>query len=96
MGASSFKELNDFENVMIPVPYYLFKEISLKKNIVNIEDELNKALIEDLILIEGIHQNNIMNINMKFNSGISKVSKGQCLNRSLPLWKISTDSTNLL
>ena len=64
MGASSFKELNDFENVMIPVPYYLFKKFH-KKNIVNIEDELNKALIEDLILIEGIHQNNIMNINMR-------------------------------
>ena len=96
MGASSLNELNDFENVMIPVPDYLFKEISLNKDIKNIEDELNKALIEDLILAEGIYQSSISNINMMFNSGISKISKGQCINRNLPLWKISSDTTNSL
>ena len=96
MGASSLKEFNDFENVIIPVPNYLFEEISLNKDIKSIEDELNKALIEDLILAEGIYQSNISNINMMFNTGISKVSKGQCINRSLPLWKVSTDTTNPL
>lgn len=96
MGASSLNELNDFENVIIPVPDYLFKEISLNKDIKNIEDELNKALIEDLILAEGIYQSSISNINMMFNSGISKISKGQCINRNLPLWKISSDTTNSL
>ena len=96
MGASSLNELNDFENVMIPAPDYLFKEISLNKDIKNIEDELNKALIEDLILAEGIYQSSISNINMMFNSGISKISKGQCINRNLPLWKISSNTTNSL
>ena len=96
MGASSLNELNDFENVMIPVPDYLFEEISLNKDIKNIEDELNKALIEDLILAEGIYQSSISNINMMFNSGISKISKGQCINRNLPLWKISSNTTNSL
>ena len=96
MGASSLKELNDFENVIIPIPDYLFKEISLNKYIKSIGDELNKALIEDLILAEGIYQSNISNINMMFNSGISKVSEGQCINRSLPLWKVSPDITNPL
>ena len=96
MGASSLKELNDFENVIIPVPEYLFEEISLNKDIKSIRDELNKALIEDLILAEGIYQSNISNINMMFNSGISKVSKGQCINRNLPLWKVSSDKTNPL
>jgi hypothetical protein len=96
MGASSLNELNDFENVIIPVPDYLFKEISLNKDIKNIEDELNKALIEDLILAEGIYQSSISNINMMFNSGISKISKGRCINRNLPLWKISSDTTNSL
>jgi len=96
MGASSLKELNDFENIIIPVPSYLFKEISLNKDIISIEDELNKALIEDLILAERIYQSNISNINMMFNSGISKVSKGQCINRNLPLWEVSTGITNPL
>jgi len=96
MGASSLKELNDFENVMIPVPSYLFKKISLNENIKNIEDELNKALVEDLILAEGIYQSNISNINMMFNSGISKVSKGQCINRNLPLWEVTPNITNPL
>ena len=76
MGASSLNELNDFENVMIPVPDYLFKEISLNKDIKNIEDELNKALIEDLILAEGIYQSSISNINMMFNSGFQKSRNG--------------------
>ena len=62
------------------------------KDIKSIEDELNKALIEDLILAERIYQSNISNINMMFNSGISKVLKGQCINRNLPLWKVSTDT----
>lgn len=96
MEASSLKELNDFENLMIPVPNYLFKEISLNKDIKNIEDGLNKALVKDLILAEGIYQSNINNINMMFKSGVSKVSKGQCISRNLPLWKISTDTTNPL
>ena len=96
MGASSLKELNDFENVIIPVPNYLIKKISLNKDIKKIEDELNKILIEDLILAEAIYQSNINNINMMFNSGISKVSKGQCINRTLPLWKVSPDTANPL
>ena len=96
MGASSLKELNDFENVMIPVPSYLFKKISLNENIKNIGDELNKALVEDLILAEAIYQSNISNINMMFNSGISKVSKGQCINRNLPLWEVTPNITNPL
>lgn len=96
MGASSSKALNDFKDVMIPVPHNLFKEILLNKDIKNIEDGLNEVLVKDLILAEWIYQNNISNINMIFNSGISKVSKGQCINRYLPLWKISSDTINSL
>lgn len=96
MGASSSKALNDFKDVMIPVPHNLFKEILLNKDIKNIEDGLNEVLVKDLILAEGIYQNNISNINMIFNSGISKVSKGQCINRYLPLWKITSDTINSL
>lgn len=96
MGASSSKALNDFKDVMIPVPHNLFKEILLNKDIKNIEDGLNEVLVKDLILAEGIYQNNISNINMIFNSGISKVSNGQCINRYLPLWKISSDTINSL
>ncbi|MDC1150470.1 hypothetical protein OAT47_03155 [Gammaproteobacteria bacterium] len=96
MGASSSKALNDFKDVMIPVPHNLFKEILLNKDIKNIEDGLNEVLVKDLIIAEGIYQNNISNINIIFNSGISKVSKGQCINRYLPLWKISSDTINSL
>ena len=49
-----------------------------------------------IVLAEGIYQSNINNINMMFKSGVSKVSKGQCISRNLPLWKISTDTTNPL
>ena len=92
MGASTLKELNDFENVMIPVPNYLFRKISLNKDIKNIEDELNKALVEDLILAESIYQNNFYGKNVKFNSGMTKVNRGQCIERELTMIKVSLNS----
>jgi hypothetical protein len=92
LGASSIKELNDFENIIIPVPAYFFENLSSKIIIKNLKDELNQELIEDLILAESIHQNNYYGKNVKFNSGMAKVSRGQCIERELSMMKVSVNS----
>jgi len=96
IGASSLKELNDFENMFIPTSDYIFKKIALKDSILSIEDEFNRALMEDLISAEIIDQNNLYGINFVFNSGLSKTKRSQCLERELPLWKVSLNDFNLL
>jgi hypothetical protein len=92
LGASSIKELNDFENIIIPVPSYFFDNLSSKIIVDNFEDELNKELIEDLILAESIYQNNFYGKNVKFNSGMTKVNRGQCIERELTMIKVSLNS----
>ena len=92
LGASSLKELNDFENMLIPAPSYFFEKLSSKKIVKNLKDELSKELIEDLILAESIYQNNFYGENVKFNSGMTKVNRGQCIERELAMMKVSLNS----
>ena len=92
LGVSSLKELNDFENIIIPVPKYFFTNLSTKKIITNLREELNQGLIEDLILAETIYQNNLFGVSAKFNSGNAKINRGQCINRELSLLKVSLNS----
>jgi hypothetical protein len=92
LGASSLKELNDFENMLIPAPSYFFEKLSSKKIVKNLKDELSKELIEDLILAESIYQNNFYGENIKFNSGMAKVNRGQCIERELAMMKVSLNS----
>ncbi|MDB2518488.1 hypothetical protein N9X19_01590, partial [Gammaproteobacteria bacterium] len=92
LGASSLKELNDFENMLIPVPSYFFEKLPSKKIVKNLKDELSKELIEDLILAESIYQNNFYGENVKFNSGMTKVNRGQCIERELAMMKVSLNS----
>ena len=92
LGASSIKELNDFENIIIPVPSYFFDNLSSKRIINNLKDELNRGLIEDLILAESIYQNNFFGANVKFNSGMAKIQRGQCIDRELSMLRVSLNS----
>ena len=92
LGASSIKELNDFENIIIPVPAYFFDNLSSKIIIDNLKNELNKDLVEDLILAESIHQYNFYGKNVRFKSGMAKVNRGQCIERELSMVKVSLNS----
>ena len=92
LGASSIKELNDFENIIIPVPAYFFDNLSSKIIIDNLKNELNQDLVEDLILAESIHQYNFYGKNVRFKSGMAKVNRGQCIERELSMVKVSLNS----
>ena len=92
LGASSIKELNDFENIIIPVPSYFLNNLSSKIIVKSLEDELNQELIEDLILAESINQNNFYGKKVRFNSGMARIKKGQCIERELTMIKVDLNS----
>jgi hypothetical protein len=83
--------MNDFEGVFIPGPSSFFKNIGKKGNISSLKNELDKALIEDLIMIERVSQANFSSIDLLLNTGKVKYRKNSCLERDLTLWKISLD-----
>ena len=91
LGISNIKQMNDFEGVFIPGPSSFFKNIGKKGNISSLKNELDKALIEDLIMIERVSQANFSSIDLLLNTGKVKYRKNSCLERDLTLWKISLD-----
>jgi len=91
LGISNIKQMNDFEGVFIPGPNYFFKDIGKKGNISSLKKELDRALIEDLVIIERVSQANLSRIDLLLNTGKVKYRKNSCLERDLTLWKISLD-----
>ena len=91
LGITNIKQMNDFEGVFIPGPSSFFKNIGKKGNISSLKNELDKALIEDLIMIERVSQANFSSIDLLLNTGTVKYRKNSCLERDLTLWKISLD-----
>ena len=91
LGISNIKQMNDFEGVIIPGPRYFFKNLSKKGNISSLKNELDKALIDDLIMIERVSQANFSKIDLLLNTGKVKYKNNSCLERDLTLWKISLD-----
>ena len=67
----------------------LGENLTSKIIVENLKDELSKELVEDLILAESIYQNNFYGKNVKFNSGMAKVNRGQCIKRKLTMMKVS-------
>jgi hypothetical protein len=89
---ASFKELNDFESVLIPSPGYFYKTLSDKDKIKNFADEYNKALIDDLLLIELLRESNINKTDLLLKTGQVRFNQNSCIDRDLRLWKISLDN----
>ena len=92
LDMASFKELNDFESVLIPSPGYFYKTLSDKDKIKNFADEYNKALIDDLLLIELLRESNINKTDLLLKTGQVRFNQNSCIDRDLRLWKISLDN----
>ena len=91
-NASNLKKLVDFENTNIPLSKKIIDNISNKKKIDSIENEFEKLLISDFLTIEKIYQNNLFKNNIMLETGPTQIRKNQCINRNLPIWKISSNS----
>ena len=96
-GASDIKKLVDFENLNTPLSNELLKKIQKKKNIKSIKNELEKLLIEDFLLIEMAHQNNLFKKNLTLNTSTQKVQdNNKCIKRSLSVSRISSNELSNL
>ena len=92
LDMASFKELNDFESVLIPSPGYFYKTLSDKDKIKSFGEEYNKALIDDLLLIELFRESNINKTDLILKTGQVRYNQNSCINRDLKLWEISLDN----
>jgi len=89
--ANDIKKLVDFESTYIPFNDKLIENIINKKTPL-IKDEIERILINDFLVIEKIHQNNLFRKNIFPESGNLKIQRSGCINRNLSLWKVSTSN----
>ena len=89
--ANDIKKLVDFESTYVPFNDKLIESIINKKTPL-IKDEIERILINDFLVIEKIHQNNLFRKNIFPESGNLKIQRSGCINRNLSLWKVSTSN----
>ena len=95
--ASNIKKLVDFENLYIPLSDEMLEKIKKNKNIKSIESELEKLLIEDLVLIEKIYQNNLFRKNLMLNTSTQRIqNNNKCIKRNLSILRISSNELSSL
>ena len=95
--ASNIKKLVDFENLYTPLSDEILKKIKKNKNIKSIENELEKLLIEDLVLIEKVYQNNLFKKNLMLNTSAQGIqNNNKCIKRNLSISRISSNELSSL
>jgi len=95
--ASNIKKLVDFENLYIPLSDEILEKIKKNKNIKSIENELEKLLIEDLVLIEKVYQNNLFRKNLMLNTSTQRIqNNNKCIKRNLSILRISSNELSSL
>ena len=95
--ASNIKKLVDFENLYIPLSDEMLEKIKKNKNIKSIENELEKLLIEDLVLIEKVYQNNLFRKNLMLNTSTQRIqNNNKCIKRNLSISRISSNELSSL
>ena len=95
--ASNIKKLVDFENLYIPLSDEMLEKIKKNKNIKSIENELEKLLIEDFVLIEKVYQNNLFRKNLMLNTSTQRIqNNNKCIKRNLSISRISSNELSSL
>ena len=92
LNVSNIKELNDFEGMLIPSHEYFFKQVSNKKEILNLNDEYNKALINDLLTAEKLKRLNVNAIDVIFETSPAVFNNSECIKRDLSLWRVTLNN----
>ena len=92
LGAINTKQLSDFDNLYIPTPQYFYKKVAQKQSIISIGDEINKALIDDMLRIEELNASNASDSFILLNSGAINYQNDKCIERELSFWKITQEN----
>ena len=75
----------------------MLEKIKKNKNIKSIENELEKLLIEDLVLIEKVYQNNLFRKNLMLNTSTQRIqNNNKCIKRNLSILRISSNELSSL
>ena len=78
--------------MLIPSHEYFFKQVSNKKEILSLNDEYNKALINDLLTAEKLKRLNVNALDVIFETSPAVVNNSECIKRDLPLWRVTLNN----
>ena len=94
-SALDFKKLIDFEGTYIPLTDKIIEKLSKKEDL-SMKENIEIFLINDLLTIEKIYQKNLFKENFTPDSGNLVISRSNCIQRNLDLWRVSADDFNQL
>ena len=87
-GANKINDLADFEGILIPINKQMIERIAQIKDITNLENEFEKMIISDYLILEKVTNNNFYSSEIYLSTGFVNINGNECISRNIPIWKI--------
>tara|TARA_X000000950_G_scaffold286402_1_gene395192 strand:+ start:886 stop:2043 length:1158 start_codon:yes stop_codon:yes gene_type:complete len=87
-GADKVNDLADFEGILIPINKQMIERIAQIKDITNLENEFEKMMISDYLILEKVTNNNFYSSEIYLSTGFVNINGNECISRNIPMWKI--------
>ncbi len=87
-GANKVSDLADFEGILIPINKQMIERIAQIKDITNLENEFEKMMVSDYLILEKFTNNNFYGSEIYLSTGFVNINGNECISRNIPMWKI--------
>ncbi len=87
-GANKVNDLADFEGILIPINKQMLETIAQIKDITNLENEFEKMMVSDYLILEKVTNNNFYSSKIYLSTGFVNINGNECISRNIPMWKI--------
>ena len=87
-GADKVNDLADFEGILIPINKQMIERIAQIKDITNLENEFEKMMVSDYLILEKVTNNNFYSSEIYLSTGFVNINGNECISRNIPMWKI--------
>ena len=87
-GANKVNDLADFEGILIPINKQMIERIAQIKDITNLENEFEKMMVSDYLILEKFTNNNFYGSEIYLSTGFVNINGNECISRNIPMWKI--------
>ena len=87
-GANKVNDLADFEGILIPINKQMIERIAQIKDITNLENEFEKMMVSDYLILEKVTNNNFYSSEIYLSTGFVNINGNECISRNIPMWKI--------
>ena len=87
-GANKVNDLADFEGILIPINKQMLETIAQIKDITNLENEFEKMMVSDYLILEKFTNNNFYGSEIYLSTGFVNINGNECISRNIPMWKI--------